>query len=84
MVHDHDLVRVDHGGEAVRDEDDRVPARPDQLVERLLHESLALGVERTRGLVEQQQPRPAQQTARDGDALLLPAAQPLAALACEM
>ena len=31
----------------MRDEDDRVPARPDQVVERLLHEGLALGVERT-------------------------------------
>ena len=31
----------------MRDEDDGVPARPDQVVERLLHEGLALGVERT-------------------------------------
>mmetsp|Transcript_16853 Transcript_16853/g.46057 ORF Transcript_16853/g.46057 Transcript_16853/m.46057 type:complete len:356 (+) Transcript_16853:255-1322(+) len=52
-------------------------------VERSLHELLALRVQRRRRLVEQQDPRVRHDGARDGDALLLPAAQLRAALTAQ-
>ena len=55
----------------------------EQAIERLLHEVLALGVERARGLVEDEDARILQDGARDGDALLLPAGELHAALADE-
>ena len=80
-VDNEDDVRADHGGEPVCDEDHRVLARPDEAVERRLDSRLVLGIERGRRLVEQQQLRPAQQAARDGEPLLLTAREPLSAVA---
>ena len=78
-VEDDDLVRVAHGREPVRDRDRRPPLR--EPVERLLHESLRLVVERARRLVEHEDRRVAQHRARDRDALLLAAGEAVAALA---
>ena len=83
VEHD-DLRGVNDGREAVRDEDDRLSAvgvSPDQVVERALDERLRLGVERRSGLVEQEEPRLAQQAAGDGEPLPLAAREALSALA---
>ena len=52
LVHGADAVGGTHGREAVGDEDGGAPAH--QPVDGLLHDVLALGVERRGGLVEQQ------------------------------
>ena len=52
-------------------------------VQRGLHHAFALGVQRAGGFVQQQQRRVLQDGAGDGNALLLPARQPHAALAQE-
>ena len=64
----------------MRDADGRVVAGQ-QRGERLVDERLGLGVERRRGLVQDQDVRVLEQGARDGDALLLPAGQLRAAAA---
>ena len=81
VIHDDDTVGLLHGGQPVRDDDRR--ALRHELFERLLHEQLALRVERARRLVEQQDRRILENRARDRDALPLPARQPRAALAEE-
>ena len=63
----------------MRDDDGGAPRA--QALQRLLHECLAFSVERTRGLVEQQDARVAQQRTGESDALALAARQPLAARA---
>ncbi len=78
-VHHHDAVGLEHGGEAMRDH--QRGSALHELVQRGLHRGFALRVERARGLVEQQDGRVAQHRPRDGDALLLAARQPRAALA---
>lgn len=50
------------------------------LVERLLHLGLGAGVESRGGLVQQQDGRPPDESARNGNALLLPARKLCAAL----
>eukprot|EP00959_Pyramimonas_sp_CCMP1952_P126669 2649215-Pyramimonas_sp.AAC.2 len=75
LLHNHNLVGVAHGGEAVRDDDGRAPARLEQVVQRRLHNALALVVQRGRGLVQQQDRRVLHHRARDGDPLLLPPGQ---------
>ena len=80
-IHDDDAVGFLHGRQAVRDDDRRAPCH--QLLERLLHEQLARGVERARRLVEQQNRRILENRACDRDALPLSARQPHAALAEE-
>mmetsp|Transcript_28510 Transcript_28510/g.84410 ORF Transcript_28510/g.84410 Transcript_28510/m.84410 type:complete len:235 (-) Transcript_28510:1478-2182(-) len=81
------LATVDHRNQ-VRVLDRRQPVRDDnggapdhEVVQRLLHQALALCVERTGGLVQQHDLRVLEDCARDCDALLLPAAQAQAALA---
>ena len=82
-----DPARVDHGelvgaadrGEAVRDDECRA-ARHEPL-ERLLDGALALGVERRRCLVQDEDRRVLQQGARDREPLPLAARQAGAALA---
>ena len=78
-VEHHDLVGAAHGGEAVRDDQHRPVAH--QLLDGLLHQPLALGVERAGGLVEDQDGRVAEQRPRDGHPLPLAAgeARPLLA-----
>ena len=61
------------------DRDHRAAAR--QLVERLLHGALGLGVEGARRLVEDQDRRVSQDRARDRDPLLLAARESVAPLA---
>src|SRR5204862_2802737 len=68
-VEDEDPVRALDGREAVRDHDRR-PATHES-IECLLHQELALVVERARCLVEQEDPRVAQDRSRDRDALAL-------------
>ena len=73
----------DVGGEDRRQpvgDRDRRPARH-QRRERGLHEPLAGGVERAGRLVEDEHPRVLEDHARDREPLLLPAGQPVAALA---
>ena len=79
VIDDDDAIGLLHGCEAVRNDDRR--ALRHELLERLLHEQLARGVERARRLVEQQDRRILENRARDRDALPLPARQPRAALA---
>ncbi len=74
-----DAVRVLNGREAVGDDD--AGAALHQALQRLLHQALALAVERGGGLIEQQDARVFEDRAGDGDALALPAAELDAALA---
>ena len=78
-VEHHDLVGVADGRQPVGDRDRR-PALG-ELVQRLLHRALGLGVQRARRLVEHQHRRVAQHRAGDRDALLLAAGEAVAALA---
>jgi hypothetical protein len=75
----HDGVGPADGRQAVRD--DERGAVPHQVGQRVLHQQLRLGVERRGRFVQDQDRRVLQQRARDGQALALPARQPLAALA---
>ena len=78
-IEDHDLVRVAHRGEAVRDDDRR--AALGEVLERFAHGALGLHVEGRRGLVEHEHGRVAQDRAGDRDPLLLAAGEAEAALA---
>ena len=78
---DHDAVGIDGGGQPVRD--DQRGAVAHEPLQRVLHQPLALRIERAGGLVQQQDGRVLEDGARDGDALLLPARQPRAAFAEE-
>jgi hypothetical protein len=79
VVEDDDLVGVADGRQAVGDRDRRPALR--EAVERLLDESLGLGVERAGRLVEDQDRRVAEDRASDRDPLLLAAGEAVAALA---
>ena len=79
MVHDDDARRLEHGGEPVRNYD-RCASRQ-QPLERLLDRPLAFGIEGTRGFVEQQDGRVAEDGASDCDPLPLAARQACAAFA---
>ena len=81
LLNHRDLVGVADGREAVRDHQRRPPTRGEQLVERSLHDGLALVVERRGGLVEHEDGRVAHQGTGDGQPLLLPAGQLHALLA---
>ena len=70
---------MDDRREPVRDDEHR--AAGEQSVDRLLHESFRLGVERRRRLVENEDRRIDEQRARDREALPLAARQARAALA---
>ena len=77
---DHvDHIGADHRREPVRDREGRAAAG--RGIQRLLHDALRDGVQRGGRLVEQQHRRILQQHARDRDALLLAAGEPVAALA---
>ncbi len=78
LVQDDDLVGVADRGQAVRD-GDRGAARADG-VDGLLHGLLGLGVQGAGRLVKDEDGRVAQDRAGDGQALLLPAGEPVAAL----
>ncbi|AQA24988.1 hypothetical protein BTZ20_5046 [Rhodococcus sp. MTM3W5.2] len=78
-IENDDLVRVADRGQPVRDGDRG--ASPADGVERGLHCPLRLVVQRAGRLVEDQHPRIAQQGARDRDALLLAAREPVTARA---
>lgn len=79
VAHAHDLVRVAHGAEPVRDHQHRAALH--QRVQRLLDLRLVLAVQRTGRLVEHQEVGVGHDCARDGDALPLPARQVQAAAA---
>jgi hypothetical protein len=66
---------VHDGREAVGD--DEHGAAGEQPLDGLLHQPLALGVERARRLVEDEDGRVEQQGAGDGEALALAAGEPL-------
>ena len=78
-VEHQDLVGVDHGRQAVGDDQGGALGR--DLVEARLDLALGLGVERRGGLVEDQDARLLEDDAGDGDALLLAARQLEPALA---
>src|SRR5690606_1976664 len=78
-VEDEDAVGAADGREAVGDDERGAPLR--QPVERLLHGPLALGVERARRLVEEEDGGVLQDGPRDGDPLALPARELHAPLA---
>jgi len=63
----------------VRDDDGAAPDH--ELLERILHEPLALGVEGGGGFVEEEHARRLEHGARNGDALLLASAELRSALA---
>ena len=77
-VHHHQPVGLAQGRQAVSDGDRGAPFH--QVVERLLDFLLGFGIDRRRGLVEDQDARVDQQRSRNADALALAARQPLAAL----
>src|SRR4051812_3352269 len=78
VVEDDDLIRIPNSRETVGDRNRRASFR--ETIECFLHESLRLGVERARGLVENEDRRVAEDRPRDGDALLLAAREPVAPL----
>ena len=78
-VEHHDLVRVAHGGQTVRDHQHGPLGH--EPVDRLLHQPLRLGVQRAGGLVEDQDGRVAEQRPGDRDPLPLAAREPGPALA---
>jgi hypothetical protein len=78
-LHHQDLVRVDHGGQAVRDDQRGLVLRG--ALQFRLDGALVGAVQGRRGLVEDQDRRVLQQRAGDGHALLLAAGQLEAALA---
>lgn len=78
LEHD-DLVGVDDGREAMRDDERR--AALGDLVQGRLNAMLGLGVERRRGLVEHHDGRVLEDRARDSDALLLAATEAQSAFA---
>src|SRR5688572_1532956 len=80
-VDDDNPIGILGGGQPVRD--DQRGAALHESLERLLHQSLAFGIERARGLVEQQDGRILEDGARDRDALLLTTREARAALAEE-
>ena len=77
-VHDQDPVGPRDRREPVGDDEDRATGH--QVVERGLHEALALGVERAGGLVEDQDRRVAEDRPGDGEPLALAAGEAHAAL----
>ena len=79
LVHHDDAIGVQDGGQPVRD--DHAGAAAHELPQRILDQVLALAVERAGGFVQDQDARVAQERARDGDALALPAGELGAALA---
>ena len=79
VLQTEDHVGVADGGEPVGDGDRGAPLGG--ALQRLLDEPLGLGVQGRGGLVEDQHPRVHQQHPGDGEPLLLPAGQPVAALA---
>ena len=79
VLHDQDAVGLEHGRQPMRD--DQRGAALHQLLQRRLHQRLALGVERRGGLVEQQDRRVAQDGAGNRHALALAAGQRHAAFA---
>ena len=81
FVHHDDAVGGAHGRQAVSDDDGGAVRH--QSVERVLHQSLTLSVERGSRLIEQQQRSVPQQRARDRDALALAARQARTAFAEE-
>ena len=81
VLHHDDLVAVADGGEAVGDGDHAAVHPRQHPVQRVLYQLLVLGVQRRRRFVEQQNRGVAQDGARDGDPLLLPAGELVPALA---
>ena len=79
VVEDEDGVRVRDRRKAVRDDEHRAPR--EEAIDGLLHETLGLGVERRRRLVEDENRRVDEQRPRDGEALPLAAGEARAALA---
>ena len=79
VLEDEDAVGAADRGEAVRDHEGGAALH--QPLQRLLHEPLALRVERAGGLVEQQDLGVLEERARDGDALRLAAGEARAAFA---
>src|SRR2546426_4324030 len=79
VVHDDDAVGRLDGREAMRDDKRGAPAH--EALEGELHRLLALGIERARRLVEQQDGAVGEYRARDRDPLPLPARELDAALA---
>ena len=79
VLHDKDAVGLQHGGEAMRD--DQRGAALHEMVKCFLHQLFAGRIERRGRLVEKQDRRVAQDGTGDRDALALTARQHHAALA---
>ena len=70
LIEDEDLVGVDDGGEAVRDDDGR--AIPGEGAERLLDAALGMGVRLGGRLVEEEDPRIGEECAGEGESCASP------------
>mmetsp|Transcript_110418 Transcript_110418/g.344213 ORF Transcript_110418/g.344213 Transcript_110418/m.344213 type:complete len:360 (+) Transcript_110418:2400-3479(+) len=81
ILYDEDLVSIPYGAQPVRHNKRGTRLLGHQVIERLLHDPLALRVEGAGGLVEQKHRGVADHGSGDGDALLLPATQLRAPLA---
>src|SRR5208337_3004551 len=79
LLHHKNLIGAADGGEAVRDDKGGAPAH--QLCKAALDHGLRLGIERAGGLVENEDARLCQESARDGQALPLAARELDATLA---
>ena len=77
LQHQH-LVRHAHRAQPLRDDEGRPPDH--QPFQRQLNQPLGFGVDARGGVIQQQDARVFQQSAGDGDALLLPAGERDAAL----
>ena len=66
-IQDDDLVGMNHGGQAVSDDESR--ARTSHLAQIAQDVLFGLAVERRRGLVEHEQARPLQRSSSDGNSL---------------
>jgi hypothetical protein len=79
VLHHHDDVAAPNRAQSMRDEHRGASAR--HLLQALQDINLRRGVQRGRRLVREKKPRLPQKRARDGDALLFPAAELDASLA---
>ena len=73
VIHDDDAVGGAHGGQSMGD--DHRSTIMHQPVQSILHQPLALGIERRRGLIKQQQWRVTDESAGDGNTLALSSGQ---------
>ena len=79
VIHDGNAIGLEHRGETMGNDDGSAFAH--EIVQRILHQPFALGVERSSGFIQQHYRRILQYRAGNGDTLALPSREPRAAFA---